>query len=191
MQNTLKLGPNFDYAGFMKLPADQKTAFLTQAESDRVIKTKLSGYDKRAATAADVAFINENAKKLNGDGSITPIKEGDLIYIEKKIDNISKYQRNQSDQSGKNILNKEKWEGFKKSGYRKGDYLYTWDNQQGAFIEYKLSTIDGRETKAKTGNTARSPQDMGNLTNQNWDNYRGFEPAVPEELNNLNTDTDS
>lgn len=178
MQNTLELGPNFDYKGFMKLSADEKTAFLKKAEGDRVIKTRLSGYDKRLATAEDVAYINENARQLSGDGNIIPIKKGDLIYVEKKITQVNKYKGDQDDKT-KNVLDKDKWESFKKSNYRKGNYLYKWDQAAGVFREYRLTQQDDNELESLTGNVAKSPQELGNLTNQNIDNYSGFEPVQP------------
>lgn len=179
MQNTLELGPNFDYEGFMKLSADEKTAFLTAAESDRVIKTRLSGYDKRLATAEDVAYINENARQLSGDGNIIPIKEGDLIYVEKKITQVNKYKGGGSGDEKKNVLSKTDWESFKKSNYRKGNYIYKWDQAAGVFKEYRLTQSGDLELERETGNVASSPQELGNLTNQNIDNYSGFEPVQP------------
>ena len=181
MQNTLKMGPNYDYKGFMKLSADEKTAILTQKESEKVIETRLNGFEKRMASPEDVAYINENAKRLDGEGNIAPIKEGDLIYYTEKVEQVREYKPDgDSGQKGKPmVITQDKWEGFKKSGYRKGTYKYMWNSSTNVFDEYKLSTEDGTETFSKTGMKAESPQDLGNLTNQNWANYNDFEFVQP------------
>lgn len=180
IKNTLKQGSNFDYAGFAKMSSDQKVQVLVDLEKKRLIETKLTEYPSRIATEEDAAYLNANSKMLSGEGTAEKVIPGQTkIYYQETIDRIGEYKGGDQDDKNKNVLDKEKWEGFKESGYRKGDYLYQWDQAKGAFVEYKLSTIDGRETKAKTGNVAKSPQQMGNLTNQNWNNYRGFEPASP------------
>ena len=59
------------------------------------------------------------------------------------------------------------------------NYLYKWDQAAGAFKEYRLTLSGDTELESETGNIARSPQELGNLTNQNIDNYSGFEPVQP------------
>jgi hypothetical protein len=84
MKNTLKMGPDYDYSGFMKLPADEKIKILKKEEEDRVIETRLKKYASRSATKEDVAFYNANAKDIqSGEGGIT-IEEGEQIYFWRK-----------------------------------------------------------------------------------------------------------
>jgi hypothetical protein len=84
MKNTLKMGPGYDYSGFMKLPADEKIKILKKEEEDRVIETRLKKYASRSATKEDVAFYNANAKDIqSGEGGIT-IEEGEQIYFWRK-----------------------------------------------------------------------------------------------------------
>lgn len=84
MKNTLKMGPGYDYSGFMKLPADEKIKILKKEEEDRVIETRLKKYASRSATKEDVAFYNANAKDIqSGEGGIT-IEEGQQIYFQRK-----------------------------------------------------------------------------------------------------------
>ena len=185
MQNTLQLGPNFDYSSFMKLPAAEKTAFLVQEESERVIKTRLGKYGSRPASPEDVAYFNANAKSLTGNGNPPLIKEGELIYYTEKKDRVAEYKPEGDGKNKPTIITQDQWEGFKKSGYRKGTYKYMWNSTTNVFDEYKLSTEDGTETFSKTGMKAESPQDLGNLTNQNWGNYENFE--LPESTNSTSS----
>jgi len=84
MKNTLKMGPGYDYSGFMKLPADEKIKILKKEEENRVIETRLKKYASRPATKEDVAFYNANAKDIqSGEGGIT-IEEGEQIYFQRK-----------------------------------------------------------------------------------------------------------
>ena len=85
MRNTLKMGPDYDYSSFMKLPADKKIEILKKEEEDRVIGIKLAGYGSRPATKEDVAFFNVNAKNIQSGevGSVT-IEEGEKIYFQRK-----------------------------------------------------------------------------------------------------------
>ena len=84
MKNTLKMGPDYDYSGFMKLPADEKIKILKKEEEDRVIETRLKKYASRSATKEDVAFYNANAKDIqSGEAGIT-IEEGEQIYFQRK-----------------------------------------------------------------------------------------------------------
>lgn len=84
MRNTLKMGPDYDYSSFMKLPADKKIEILKKEEEDRVIGIKLAGYGSRPATKEDVAFFNVNAKNIQSGevGSVT-IEEGEKIYFQR------------------------------------------------------------------------------------------------------------
>jgi len=90
MQNTLKMGPGYDYSGFMKLPADKKIEILKKEEEDRVIGVKLAKYGSRSATKEDVAFFNVNAKNIQSGevGSVT-IEEGEQIYFQRKEANMN------------------------------------------------------------------------------------------------------
>ena len=85
MRNTLKMGPDYDYSSFMKLPADKKIEILKKEEEDRVIGIKLAKYGSRPATKEDVAFFNVNAKNIQSGevGSVT-IEEGEKIYFQRK-----------------------------------------------------------------------------------------------------------
>jgi hypothetical protein len=188
MQNTLKMGPNYDYKGFMKLSADEKTAILTQKETEKAIGTKLSKFKKRKATPEDVAYINENARRLDGEGNIAPIKKGDLIYYTEKVDQVKKYKPDgdSSQKSQPTVITKDRWESFKDSGYSRGNYIYEWNENKGVFEQKILSTIDGRQSASPTGETAKTPQELGNLSGgQNWANYEGFE--LPESTNSTSS----
>ena len=178
MQNTLKMGPNYDYKEFMKLSADEKTAILTQEESQRVIETRLSGFKKRKATPEDVAYMNENAKRLDGEGNIVPIKKGDLIYYTETIDQVKKYKPDDND-GGSDGITKDQWESYKKSNYKIGNLQYEWNQAEGGFEEYRQVIVNGKPEFEPTYNIARSPQELGNLTNRKIENFEGFEFVEP------------
>lgn len=91
MQNTLQLGPNYDYSGFIKKPADEKIRIIQELEKERLIKTKLASYKSRPATAEDVQYINSNAKNIQSGESIAPIKEGEMIYYQETSKGVSEY----------------------------------------------------------------------------------------------------
>lgn len=91
MQNTLQLGPNYDYSSFMKKSADEKISILQELEKQKLIKTKLSGYKSRPATAQDVAYINANAKDIQSGENIIPIQEGQMVYYQETSKGTSEY----------------------------------------------------------------------------------------------------
>jgi hypothetical protein len=185
MQNTLELGPKYDYSSFMKKSAEEKISILQELEKQKLIKTKFSGYKSRPATAEDVKYINANAKDLQSGESLAPIQEGQMIYYQEEAKGISEYQRSGGGGSTGDkatTISKDRWEGMKESGYSKGSYKYKWNNALGGFEQYFLSSIDGIQNEEKvSGVLARSPQELGNISGgQNWGNPRGFEIQEPE-----------
>jgi hypothetical protein len=185
MQNTLQLGPNFDYGSFMKLPAAEKTAFLVEEESNRVIKQRLSQYSSRPATEEDVAYFNANAKSLTGKGDAPSIKKDDLIYYIETKKQVGEYKPESSDTKDKpTIISQDRWDGMKESGYTKGNYKYKWNDALGGFEQYLLSSVEGRQSERKVdGVLAKSPQELGNISGgQNWNNFQGFEIQEPEAI---------
>jgi hypothetical protein len=182
MQNTLKLGPNYDYSSFMKLPAEQKTQILTQLEKEKVVSTRLAKYQSREATEQDVAYINSNAQRLDGKGAIAPIKKGDLIYYSEQVKPVSEYNKGTDTEEKGKVISESRWNSMKSSGFKRGVFEYKWNNNLGVFEEIRTATVEGLPTREKTGNVAKTPQELGNLTSQNWSNYEGFEVQEPEAI---------
>lgn len=181
MQNTLKLGSKYDYDSFLKLSSDEKKKILTRLEKDKVIETKLSGFSSRIATKEDAAYINENAESLSGEGSATTVIPGETkVYFTEKVSQISSITPTTISVDDKNVMSEETWESYKESGYQpSGTFRFDWDPVRKAFVQMKLTVSDGAVVAQETGQIARSPQELGNLTGQTIKNYQGFEIQDP------------
>ena len=117
---------------------------------------------------------------MAADGKIAPVVPGETkVYFTEKVSQISSITP-KIPTSDKNIMSKETWESYKESSYQpSGTFRFDWDPVRKAFVQIKLTVSDGAVVAQETGQIARSPQELGNLTGQTIKNYQGFEIQDP------------
>jgi len=179
MQNTLELGPKYDYSSFMKKSADEKISILQELEKQKLIKTKFSGYKSRPATAEDVKYINANAKDLQSGESLAPIQEGQMIYYQETSKGTAEY-RNPDRPTGAQAFQQEQ-------DFKVLQNMVDWANENRGNLKNDLATANmwnafiGNAKNIRIQEAADGGFHIVNLSN----------PAGKEEIEVINDLTDT